>query len=314
LTVKKIVNDLNKSFPESKSFSWDSIPEIETISTWSLVLDHSLWWWYCKWRFIEIFGKNATWKSCISLLAIKAAQERWQICARIDAERTLDVKQARLLWVDTTDLIVMKPISWEDAWNAIHKLVSSWVTFIVLDSIAAAVPRKETKESFEQGNVALHARLINKVLRVLTPLVDDLWATIILINQERATLDMFWWINTTWWQGIWYYTTQRIQMLKPVRQWRNDWMKLRYKIYKNKLNEATENRINVFWLWWVDHKLEIGTVAAEMWILEKNWSWYKYWENKFQGIEWFKSLDEKVCKKIEKEVLSLLKKGFEKDN
>ncbi len=306
MSTKDLIKQLSKEMSESRFAVGEDIQNVETVSTGSMVLDN-ITWWYVKGWFTEIFWKNWVGKSLLSLMAIKAAQKRWELCAFIDCEHTFNPAQAKKLWVDMDNLVVMKCNSWEDAGNAMFLMVKKWVSLIVVDSVAAATPRKEIETDIAQQTMWLHARLWNRIFRTITWLVSDMWATVLLINQERATMEMYAPINTTGWMWIDYACSQRIQMLKPEREKDNSWIKLRFKVYKNKLWWMWEWDIQVSYEWGIIPKNEVIDVALEMGIIERAWAYYSFGETKAQGKEAMYERDDKVIDKIKKTILDFKK-------
>lgn len=293
------MKQLAKELPDSRFCSWDTIPPVETISTWSIIMDSAIWW-YVKGWFIEVFWKNSVWKTLCCLLAIKAQQKEWKMCAFLDCEQTFNPEQAKWLWVDLDKLLVMKCASGEDVGNALYMLAKEWVWLVVVDSVAAATPKKELETDIAQWTMWVHARLWNRILRVVVWKASDNWTTVLLINQERDTMEMYAPITTTGGRWIDYATSQRIQILKPEKK--DDGMVIRFKAYKNKLWKMWEWGIPVKWIWWVDPKVETIETALSLDIITRAGAYYSFWDTRVQGKDALFDLDDVIINSIEKEV------------
>jgi len=116
--------------------------EIETTSSWSLWLDIALGGWYAKWRIVEIYGPESSWKTTLTLHAIAGSQKAWWVAAFIDAEHALDPSYAKKIWVDTDNLIISQPDYGEQALEIVDSLVrSAALDLIIVDSVAALTPK-----------------------------------------------------------------------------------------------------------------------------------------------------------------------------
>src|SRR4051795_3047604 len=167
--------------------------EIETISTGSLGLDIALGvGGLPRGRVIEIYGPESSGKTTLTLHAIAEAQRAGGVCAFIDAEHALDVGYARKLGVRTEDLLLSQPDCGEQALEITDMLVrSEAVDVIVIDSVAALVPRAELEGDMGDSHVGLHARLMSQALRKLTGGLNQTKTTAIFINQLREKIGVF---------------------------------------------------------------------------------------------------------------------------
>lgn len=157
---------------------------IDTISSGSLLLDNALGiGGYPRGRIIEIFGPESSGKTTLALHAIAEAQKEDGICAFIDAEHALDPVYAEALGVNTDNLLVSQPDTGEQALEIAEALVRSGaIDLIVVDSVAALVPKAEIEGEMGQSHVGLQARLMSQALRKLAGVVNKTNAVIIFIN------------------------------------------------------------------------------------------------------------------------------------
>lgn len=304
---KTLMQELQKKYWESIIKRWSDIWDIECISTGSYTIDISLWWWMPKWRIVEVFWENSCFKTTMSMLAIKAAQQRWEKCAFIDAECSVSLEHIEALWVDLQTLIYIQPDCAENALRMVNDIAKSWeVSLIVVDSVACLVPLREVEQEVWTSHVWLHAKLINQELRIVTPLLAKTWTVLLLINQIRATMDMFSPVNTTGGKWLAYACSQRIQMLKPKIEWWD--IKMRYKIHKNKMRwKVWEWDVKVNFNWWYDVAYDIGTAWAMLGVIEKNGAFYKYNWKSYQWRDSIADMPEEDMTQLKKEIGKLLK-------
>ena len=310
-SMKDILADIEKTYwwDENMIYTGESVPPTQTISTWSMYMDYILWWWLVKWTLIEIFGENACWKTLISLIALKEAQSRWEKCMFFDAEMSFNKDQAAGLWINMEQLWVIRPTNGEDSTDIIIAAIKAGVTFLVVDSVAAMVARKEAQDSASQSNMWLHARVMNRFCRKVIAPASFQGSTVILINQKRSSMDVFNPVITTWWKWLDYACTQRIEALKPDRT--PNWMNFRWKMHKNKLGMSSEKNekysMGIDYSAWIIWRYDVLLVAVELGVVEKAWARYKYKDSK---ANWMKAVwlrEDKVIDSIRKDVEKLLK-------
>ncbi len=160
---------------------------IETISSGSLQIDNALGiGGFPRGRVVEVYGPEASGKTTLTLHAIAEAQKNGGICAFIDAEHALDPVYAKSIGINVDDLIISQPDYGEQALDIVEMLVRSGaVDLIVVDSVAALVPKNELEGDMGDTHVGLQARLMSQALRKLTPVVHKSNVTLIFINQIR---------------------------------------------------------------------------------------------------------------------------------
>jgi recombination protein RecA len=160
---------------------------VSCIGSGSLTLDYALGGGYPKGRVVEIYGPEASGKTTLALHAIAECQKEGGTAAFIDAEHALDPVYAEALGVDVDSLLVSQPDSGEMALDVVDKLVrSSAVDIIVVDSVAALVPRAELEGDMSDSQIGLQARLMSKALRKITGSLSLSQSTIVFLNQLRS--------------------------------------------------------------------------------------------------------------------------------
>ncbi len=199
---------------------WDNsnFGMVNTFHSWSYVLDLILWWWYPEGRIIEFYWPESSWKTTIALHAIASVQKRWEVAAFIDAEHALDPSYAKRLGVDIENLLLSQPNHWEQALSIAEELAKTWaVKLIVIDSVAALVPKAEVEWEMWDSHMWLQARMMSQWLRKLTAILAKTWTSVIFINQIRMKI----WVmfgnpeTTTGWNALKFYASQRLD----IRRW-----------------------------------------------------------------------------------------------
>ncbi len=288
--------------------------KVETTSSWSIWLDLALWWGYAKWRVVEIYGPESSWKTTLTLHAIAEVQKIWWTAAFIDAEHALDPEYARKIWVNTNDLIISQPDYGEQALEIVDSLVRSGaIDLIVVDSVAALTPKAEIEWDMWDSHMWLQARLMSQALRKITWAISKSKCTVIFINQIRMKI----WVmfgnpeTTTWWNALKFYASQRLEVRRKdkIEEWTWDWKtiswnKTRVKVIKNKIAPPfREAEFDVMYNEWISKVWEILDVWAETWIIKKSWAFYSYWETKLwqwrENAKQFLRENEKIANEID---------------
>ena len=163
---------------------------IDSISTGAMNLDIALGiGGIPKGRIVEIFGPESSGKTTLTLHIIAESQKEGGVAAFIDAEHALDPDYAKKLGVDTKNLIISQPDTGEQALAIVESLVrSSGVDLIIVDSVAALVPRAEIEGNMGDSHMGLHARLMSQALRKLAGIISKSNTTVVFINQLRANI------------------------------------------------------------------------------------------------------------------------------
>ena len=265
---------------------------VDTFHSWSYVLDLIIWWGYPYWRVIELYGPESSWKTSIALHAIAAIQERNEIAAFIDAEHALDPYYAKKLWVDTDNLLLSQPNDGEQALQIAEELAKTWaVKLIVIDSVAALVPRAEVEGDMWDSHMWLQARMMSQWLRKLASVLAKTWTTCIFINQIRMKIGIMFGNpeTTTWWNALKFFSTQRIE----VRKWEaitenkeQIWYNAKITTRKNKIFAPfKKTEIPIIWMEWIARNLDIIESALMLQLITRAWAFYTVWNQKVQWKE-----------------------------
>lgn len=167
----------------------DQRQEVERFGTGSVKLDRALSGGFPRGRIVEIYGPESSGKSSLALLSAAELQKAGELVAYIDMEHAIDKEYAEKLGVNVNDLFFSQPDTAEDVFTIVEKLVESdSFGLIVIDSVAALIPRAELEGDFGDSNMGLQARLMSQALRKLSAKVDKTQTTIIFINQLRSKI------------------------------------------------------------------------------------------------------------------------------
>ena len=259
-------------------------PEIGVISTGSLGLDIALGTGGLpRGRMVEVYGPESSGKTTLALHVLAEAQRAGGVCAFIDAEHALDLGYARKLGVRTEDLLLSQPDCGEQALEITDMLVhSEAVDVIVIDSVAALVPRAELEGEMGDSHVGLHARLMSQALRKLTGATARGRTIVLFINQLRMKIGVMFGSpeTTTGGNALKFYASvrldvRRIGALKDGEQIVGN--RTRVKVVKNKLAAPfRETEFDVAYGQGISRTGEAIDLGVEAGILEKSGAWIAY--------------------------------------
>ncbi|BAZ87270.1 MULTISPECIES: recombinase RecA [Dolichospermum] len=294
--------------------------KVETISTGALTLDLALGGGLPKGRVIEIYGPESSGKTTIALHALAEVQRNGGIAAFVDAEHALDPTYAAALGVDIDNLLVSQPDNGESALEIVDQLVrSAAVDIVVIDSVAALVPRAEIEGDMGDIHVGLQARLMSQALRKITGNIGKSGCTVLFINQLRQKIGVTYGSpeTTTGGNALKFYASVRldIRRIQTLKKGTDEFgNRVKVKVAKNKV--APPFRIAEFDIIFGKGVSTIGClvdIAEETGVLLRKGAWYSYsGENISQGRDnAIKYLEEKpeFAAKVKEQVLEKLDKG-----
>ncbi len=267
---------------------------IEAISTGSLGLDLALGiGGLPKGRIIEVYGPESSGKTTLALQVVASAQKKDGICAFIDAEHALDPVYAKNLGVDVDKLLVSQPDAGEQALEIADTLVKSGaVDVLVVDSVAALVPKAELEGDMGDSHMGLHARLMSQALRKLTSSISRSNAMVIFINQIRMKIGVMFGSpeTTTGGNALKFYASVRLDIRRVGQIKDKDQIvgnQTRVKVVKNKV--APPFKITEFDILYgegISKEGEIIDLGVAEGFVEKSGSWYSFNGNRIgQGRE-----------------------------
>jgi recombination protein RecA len=268
----------------------DETPEpVETTGTGSMGLDLALGCGgYPRGRIVEIFGPEASGKTTLALHAMAEMQARGGTTAFVDAEHALDPTYARALGVRIEKLILTQPDDGEQALDIVEALVrSSAVDLVVVDSVAALVPKDELEGTMSDAQVGLHARMMSKAMRKLTTAVSKSNTTLVFINQVRQKIGGMGFGPsevTTGGNALKYYASVRLDVRRVGAIKKGDESvgnRTRVKVVKNKLAPPWRQvEFDILFGRGVNRGGELVDLAEQQGVLTKSGNWYALGDQK----------------------------------
>jgi len=269
--------------------------EVEVIPTGSLALDLALGiGGIPRGRIVEIYGPESGGKTTLALHIVAQAQRAGGVAAFVDAEHALDPVYARQLGVDVDNLLLSQPDTGEQALEIVELLVRSGaVDVIVVDSVAALVPRAEIEGEMGDAHVGLQARLMSQALRKLTGVLSKSNTSAIFINQIREKVGVMYGNPevTTGGRALKFYSSVRLDVRRkgqPIKKGDQPIANVvRVKVTKNKLAPPfREAELELYFGRGIDPVADLVTVAVDRGVIEKSGSWFSYGEVRLgQGKE-----------------------------
>ncbi len=292
----------------------DAAMKVPAIPTGSIAFDLSLGiGGFPRGRVVEVFGPEATGKSTLALHVIAEAQKQGGQAAFIDAEHALDPTYAASVGVDVDNLLISQPDYGEQALEIAEVLVRSGaVDVVVVDSVAALVPKAELEGEMGDAHMGLQARLMSQALRKLTAIVSRSKTCFIFVNQIREKIGFFLGSpeTTTGGRALKFYSSMRIDVRRIAALKDGDQIignRVKVKIVKNKMAPPfREAQFDIIYGEGISWEGDLVDCGVDIGLVEKTGTWYSYkGERLGQGRENVKKLlkeNSKLAKELEREI------------
>lgn len=293
------------------------INKIESISTGSVSLDNALGiGGVPRGRIVEIYGPESSGKTTICLHTIAEAQKVGGIAAFIDAEHALDANYAQRLGVDVKNLLLSQPDYGEQALEIVDTLVrSNALDIIVIDSVAALVPRSEIEGEMGDAQMGVQARLMSQALRKITGAVSRSKTCVMFTNQLRSKIGVMFGSpeTTTGGNALKFYASLRmdIRRIAAIKDGQDVvGNRTKVKVVKSKVAPPFKQiEFDILYNEGISKSGELIDLGVEHGIIKKGGAWFTYGEDRFQGREQFRTQlkeNPQILEKLEKEVRTKL--------
>lgn len=267
---------------------------VDVIPTGSISLDAAIGvGGYPRGRVIEIYGQESSGKTTMALHAIAQCQKRGGVAAFIDAEHALDARYARALGVDTDNLLISQPDYGEQALEIAEVLTrSNAIDIIVIDSVAALVPRAEIEGEMGDQHMGLQARLMSQALRKLTAAVSRSHTSLFFINQTRMKIGIVFGNpeTTTGGNALKFYSSIRLEVRRITSIKTSDQVvgnRTRARVVKNKVAAPFQDaEFDIMYGEGISREGELIDLGTDLNVLTKSGTWYSYGDTRLgQGKE-----------------------------
>jgi recombination protein RecA len=317
--LKNLLEELKKEFGEGSIMTLETIPkvDVEVISTGSPSLDLALGvGGLPRGRIIEIYGPESSGKTTLALSVASQVQKTGGQVAFIDTEHALDPDYAKRIGVNVEKLVISQPDSGEDALNIVEKLIRSGLfDLIIVDSVAALVPRAELEGEVGDQFIGLQARMMSQALRKLTGIISKTRTVLIFINQTRAMIGgMVPGQETTpGGKALKFYASVRIELKRVAQIKKGEEIignKIKAKIVKNKVAppfKAAE--FDIYYNEGISYEADLINLGERLGVIKKSGNSYFFEEIKlgssFQSAREFLKQNPEISKKIFEKIKSI---------
>lgn len=288
--------------------------DVETVPTGSLSLDLALGLGGLpKGRVVEIYGPESSGKTTVTLHMVAEVQKRGGIAGFIDAEHALDPSYARRIGVDIDNLYISQPDNGEQALEITETMVRSGaVDIVIVDSVAALVPKAEIEGDMGDSHVGLHARLMSQALRKLTAAISRSNCVVIFINQLREKVGVMFGNpeTTTGGRALKFYASVRLDVRRTETLKQGGEMvgnHVKVKVVKNKVAPPFKQaEFDIMFGTGISREGEILDLASECNVVNKSGAWYSYNGERIgqgrENVKIFLKDHPEICEEIEKQV------------
>lgn len=292
---------------------------VDVISTGSILLNEAIGiGGIPRGRIVEIYGPEASGKTTMALHVIAQAQKKGGVCAFIDAEHAMDPSHAARLGVDINDLVISQPDFGEQALEITEMLVRSGaIDIIVIDSVAALVPKAELEGDMGDSHMGLQARLMSQALRKLTPIVNKSKTVLIFINQVRQNISSMAWGNketTTGGNALKFYASLRLDVRKiaSLKKDENHFgNRVAIKVVKNKMAPPFKKvELDLLFTEGISKELDLLDAGLGFNIITQSGSWFAFngkniAQGREQALKLLKS-DKAIASEIEENIFRVI--------
>jgi len=294
MSLAETLAQLDKAFGAGAVMRLGDKPQekIDVIPTGSIALDGALGiGGLPRGRVVEVYGPESSGKTTVALHAIASVQGAGGTAAFIDAEHALDPDYARAIGVDTDNLLVSQPDTGEQALEIAEKLISSGeISIVVIDSVAALVPRAEIEGEMGDAHVGLQARLMSQALRKMTGTISRTNTCVLFINQLRMNIGAMGYGSpetTTGGRALRFYASVRLDVRRIQTEKDKDEAvanRTRVKVVKNKLAPPFKQaEFSIEYGHGINREAELLDLGVAVKLVKKSGAWYSYGDAQWQG-------------------------------
>ncbi len=316
INLAEAISEIKEKFGEGAIMKLKEAQKanVEVVSTGSLAVDLALGVnGIPRGRITEIYGGESTGKTTLALSIIAESQKSGGVAAFIDAEHALDPDYAKKIGVNVDDMLISQPDSAEQGLQIVESLVRSGeVDVIVVDSVAALVPKSEVAGEMGELQIGLQARLMSQALRKLSGIVSKTKTVLIFLNQTRMKIGIMFGNPETTPGGLAlkFYSSVRIELRKMAQIKQGDQIigsRVKVKIVKNKVAPPFKTaELDIYYNEGISNASEAINLGTKLGVIKKSGAYFQYNDEKIgQGIEnakEFLKANPKIMKEIQKEI------------